>query len=78
MGSGLEQFQAMTRSARRPSWKLIRDEIGRDDPDLLAGVEAALADGVTGRPQIAVALQKLGYDIGKMGVENWRHDVLSR
>tara|TARA_R110002096_G_C14270475_1_gene695568 strand:+ start:549 stop:683 length:135 start_codon:yes stop_codon:yes gene_type:complete len=44
----------------------------------LAAVEVALGDSVTPRAQVVLALQALGYDIAKMGVENWAADVVSR
>lgn len=78
MGSSLDQFQALIKPKRRRTWRAIRSEIERDDPNLLAAVEVALVDSVTARVQIVLALQDLGYDIGKMGVENWWADVVSR
>ena len=78
MATSLEQFAALTKPNRRQSWRAIRAEIGRTDPPLLVAIEAALIDPATPRAQIITALPKLGYDIGRMGIENWRADVLSR
>jgi len=78
MDSGLDQFQSFIEPKRRQSWRSIRSEIDQNDPNLLAAIEVALSDSVTPRAQIMGALQSLGYDIGKMGVENWWADVVSR
>ena len=78
MDSSLDVFQALTKPKRRRTWRTIQSEIGRNDPNLLAAVEVALGDSVTPRAQVVLALQALGYDIAKMGVENWAADVVSR
>ena len=78
MDSSLDVFAALTKPKRRRTWRTIQSEIGRNDPNLLAAVEVALGDSVTPRAQVVLALQALGYDIAKMGVENWWAEVVSR